>query len=72
MNQETLAPHETLELHEILRIKQTELKKLKTSMTMVQNQKLLSFMQDCIASSKAFISELQEISNKPNTEIGGH
>ncbi|KUO62578.1 MAG: hypothetical protein APF84_02180 [Gracilibacter sp. BRH_c7a] len=71
MNQDTLAPHETLELHEILRFKQTEIKKIKANMALVEDEKLRSYMQDCLESSVSFINELGKLSEKSSMEIGG-
>ncbi len=71
MNQDTLAPHETLELHEILRFKQTEIKKMQANMAMVQGERLSSYMKDCLESARNFISELEELSEKSSMEIGG-
>lgn len=71
MEQETLAPHETLELHEILRFKQTEIKKIKANMGLVQDEKLSSYMEDCLESSVSFVNELGKLSDKSSMEIGG-
>lgn len=71
MNQDTLAPHETLELHEILRFKQTEIKKIKANMALVQDEKLSSYMKDCLESSVSFVNELGKLSDKSSMEIGG-
>ena len=71
MNQDTLAPHETLELHEILRFKQIEVKKIETNMAMVKGEKLSSYMKDCLESSRSFIEELRGFSEKSSMEIGG-
>lgn len=71
MDQNTLAPHETLELHEILRFKQTEFKKLKTNMALVKDEKLISLMEDCMEISRNFITELKGISEKSTAGIGG-
>lgn len=71
MNQDTLAPHENLELYEILRFKQTEVKKLQANIATVHDEKLRSYMKDCLESSRSFIEELGELSEKSSMEIGG-
>lgn len=71
MNKDTLAPHETLELHELLRAKQIEVKKIQTNLAMVRDENLHAFMKDCLESSRASMRELIDLSEKPTMEIGG-
>ena len=71
MNQDTLAPHETLELHELLRSKQIEIKKIQTNLAMVRDESLREFMKDCLESSRANMRELMDLSQNSTMEIGG-
>ena len=71
MNQPTLAPHEALEIHEILRFKETEIKKLTTALPLVQDEELLAYMKDCLESSRSSVAELQRLSGRSTMAIGG-
>ena len=71
MGKDVLAPHEALELHEILRCKQVEIKKMKANMELVHDERIISWMNDCLENSKHCIEEIRDISKKSMMEIGG-
>ncbi len=55
-----LAPHETLQLHELLGSKVALVKKLKASQAMVQNPDLANLIEDSLNTKKLEIKELQQ------------
>jgi similar to spore coat protein len=57
----TLAPHETLELHELIRSEVVCVKKLQASMAMVQDQELSSFMHDSVKAKATALTELEQL-----------
>jgi similar to spore coat protein len=59
MNQNTLAPHETLELHEIMMFKNVCLTKSKTMQALVQDEDLKTILQADVKNSAKDIQELQ-------------
>lgn len=63
-NTNSLNPHEALELHELIRNKVTELKKVQTNLSMVQDGDLHSYMNDCLDTCKNAIQQLQDLCNK--------
>lgn len=55
-----LAPHETLEIHELLRSEITGYKKLQASIAMVQDDELSQFMKDVLNSKRDKIEQMQQ------------
>jgi similar to spore coat protein len=54
-----LAPHETIELRELLGNEVLGYKKLNSSINVVQDNELKTFMQNCVNNKKTKIEELQ-------------
>ena len=54
-----LAPHETIELRELLGNEVLGYKKLNSNINMVQDNELKTFMQNCVNNKKTKIEELQ-------------
>ncbi|MCM0648278.1 hypothetical protein NBE98_07815 [Clostridium swellfunianum] len=67
MNNNQVAPHEILELHELLNLNILGAKKLSASSSMVQDQELKKLMQNSLNGKKAKIQELQ---NFINSQLG--
>lgn len=66
-NNNSLAPHEMLELRELMDTNVIGAKKMKASMTMVEDDELKSFMEKCLDSKKDNINSMQTfIENKLN------
>lgn len=61
MPNNSLAPHETLELHEILSMEAVEIKKLGATISMAQDQELKDFIQDSINIRTKTIEKIQQI-----------
>jgi hypothetical protein len=62
-----LAPHEMLELRELMDTNLIGAKKIKASMPMVQDDELKSFMEKCLDSKKDNLNSMQTyIENKLN------
>lgn len=59
MNNNSLAPHESLEIHEFLTHEMIEIKKISASIKMVNDTELKNFMNDSIVSKKTAIKEIQ-------------
>lgn len=57
--EKALAPHEALELHEMLRSEITGYKKLKTSIIMVEDNELKDFMKESMNFKKENVEQLQ-------------
>lgn len=55
----TLTPHEMLELREILSNEVLEMKKLQSNMPMVKDENLKTYMQTCLDSKQDKISNIQ-------------
>lgn len=55
-----LAPHETHEIHEMLRSEITGYKKLKASIVLVQDDDLSQFMKDALNSKRDKIEQMQQ------------
>jgi similar to spore coat protein len=55
-----LAPHETLEVHELLRSELTCYKKLQANMSIVQDNELKQFMNEAMNSKQRSIEQLQQ------------
>ncbi|MCT8977784.1 hypothetical protein N4T77_14380 [Clostridium sp. CX1] len=64
-----LAPHEMLELHELMNAGIIGAKKTQASLSMVQDEELKSFMQDSLNSKKSSLEQMQQfISNQANLQ----
>lgn len=64
-----LAPHEILELHELINIGLVGAKKTQASLSMVQDEELKSFMKDSLNSKKSSLQQMQQfISNQANLQ----
>jgi hypothetical protein len=71
MNNNTngLAPHEILELRELMDMNLIGAKKMQSSMSMVEDDELKSFMEKCLQSKKQNIDSIQNfIENNLNME----
>lgn len=62
-NQITLANHEMLELHELLRSNIADTKKLESTLGMVQDPQLASFIQDSVNAARQKMREIQQFIN---------
>lgn len=60
INSTTLAPHETLELHELLSSSIIGVKKAKASLSMIQDNELKNFMKSSLDYKKQKIQQLQD------------
>lgn len=58
-NKTQLAPHETLELHELLSSSVLGVKKANATLNMVNDEELKNFLQTSLNSKKSSIQELQ-------------
>jgi hypothetical protein len=68
-NNNVLAPHEMLELRELMDTNVIGTKKVQASMAMVEDDELKSFMQKCLNSKKDNINSMQTfIENKLNMQ----
>lgn len=67
MNNNQLAPHEILELHELLNTNILGVKKITASMSMVQDENLKNIMQNSLNEKK---TRIQEIQNFINSQAG--
>lgn len=68
-NTNNLAPHEMLELRELLDTDIIGAKKVQASMPMVDDDELRSFMERCLDSKKENINSIQSfIENKLNMQ----
>lgn len=63
MDTTKLAPHEALELREVLSSQINGAKKLKTNISMVNDTELKSFMQKCLNAKKGNIESIQQFLN---------
>ena len=69
MNQITkLAPHETLELHEIIRSEVTAATKIQASLAMVQDRDMKAFMQTCLDTKQNALRQYQEFYSSVNQQ----
>lgn len=60
-----LAPHEMLELHELMNSEIVSLKKTEASMSMVNDNELKNYIQQCLNSKKSALQQMQNfISNQ--------
>jgi similar to spore coat protein len=59
-NEKELAPHETLEVHELLRTEITGYKKLQAIIPMVQDEELKQFMKDTLTTKQSNIEQIHQ------------
>lgn len=64
--QQTLAPHETLELHELLKSHIAGIKKLATSLSMIQDQDLAALAQAELQAKKQQLRDIQQFISSNN------
>lgn len=62
-NNASLAPHEMLELHELINGEIVSLKRTQASMSMVNDNELKNYMQQCLNSKKTAIQQIQNFIN---------
>lgn len=68
-NTNNLAPHEMIELREIMDTNVIGAKKIQASMPMVEDDELKSFMERCLDSKKENLSSMQTfVENNLNME----
>lgn len=58
MDQQAIAPHETMQLHELLAFKNLSVTKAVTMATLVSDEELKSILQNDVSTSKQHIKEL--------------
>lgn len=56
-----MAPYEALEVREFLNIEVLGIKKISTTMSMVKDQELKTFMQDSLALKRTAIQEISTV-----------
>lgn len=61
--QTTLAPHEILQLHEILGSQMISTKKLESSSSAIQDQELAAFVQEMVNVKKQQMQDIQQFVN---------
>jgi len=59
--EKALAPHEALELHELIQCEITGYKKLKTSIIMVEDNELKDFMRESMNFKRESIEQMQRL-----------
>lgn len=64
--QQALAPHETLELHELLQSQMAGVKKLESSLSMIQDQDLTALVQADVQTKKQQLRDIQQFVNSHN------
>ncbi|MDR7856474.1 hypothetical protein [Tissierella sp.] len=64
----TLAPHETIQLRELMGNSILGVKNLNASLTMVNNPELKSFMTNALSAKKSSIEEMYNFVNKIDME----
>ncbi|SDE00628.1 hypothetical protein [Sporomusa acidovorans] len=57
----SLAPHEALELHELIRSEVVCVKKIQASMNMAQDEELRNFMHDSLKTKTTALTELEQL-----------
>lgn len=60
MNNSNLAPHEVLELRELIDINIVGAKKVQASMDMVEDEDLKTFMESCLDTKKSNIDSMEK------------
>lgn len=58
-----LAPHEMLELHELMNSEIVSLKRTEASMSMVNDNELKNYMQQCLNSKRSSLQQIQNFIN---------
>jgi len=66
MNNQSIAPNETMQLHEILTFKNTCLTKALTMSPLVSDEELKSILQQEVSVSEKHIQELRSLMEKSN------
>ncbi|MFT8342842.1 spore coat protein [Clostridium beijerinckii] len=66
MNDQSIAPNETMQLHEILTFKNTCLTKALTMSPLVSDEELKSILQQEVSVSEKHIEELRSLMEKSN------
>lgn len=66
MNQKTLTPNETMQLHEILTFKNLCLTKSVTMSPLVSDKELKTILQNDVSTSKQHIEELSTLMKRSN------
>ncbi|SDE00690.1 hypothetical protein [Sporomusa acidovorans] len=61
MRPNTFAPHELLDLHELLSAEVTTAEKLQARISMVNDNELKSFMQTCLIAKQNRIAQMSQI-----------
>jgi similar to spore coat protein len=69
MNNGRLAPHEALEVRELVSQEMLGIKKISASMNMVNDTELKNFMQDSIASKKTALQNIQSALGTQNQTV---
>ncbi|EKQ57899.1 MULTISPECIES: hypothetical protein [unclassified Clostridium] len=69
MNQQGIAPNETMQLHEILTFKNTCLTKSLTMSPLVSDDELKSILQQEVTISQTHIEELRDLMKKSNIAV---
>jgi similar to spore coat protein len=69
MDQNTIAPHETMQLHELLTFKNLCLTKSVTIFPLVSDEELKSILQNDISTSKQHIQELSGLMKYSNIAV---
>lgn len=64
----TLAPHETLELHELLSTDSAEIKKLSSTLTNIRDQDLKTYFQNYINFKKDNIEAIEKLVDTISTQ----
>ena len=59
MEQNRLAPHETIEVREFITLEMLDIKKINASINMVTSPELKSYMQDSITCKKNALKNIQ-------------
>ncbi|MGE5627412.1 MAG: hypothetical protein ACM3X7_04750 [Solirubrobacterales bacterium] len=60
MNNSKLAPHEVLELRELIDINIVGAKKVQASLGMVEDEELKTFMESCLETKKSNIGSMEK------------
>jgi hypothetical protein len=61
MRPDTFAPHELLELHELISSEVTNAEKLQANIGMVNDNELKSFMQMCLKNKQSRLSKMSQL-----------
>jgi similar to spore coat protein len=66
MNEQAIAPNESMQLHEIITLKNTCLTKLITTAPLISDEELKTILQEEIQVSQRHIEELRDLMRKSN------